>query len=99
MATNKKITIEALVVMVQNGIVELREELDKKPSRDEVKTMIKEEIAVVKADINRVGDRVGRLGDKIDDDRAAQTTIKRQVEKHERWHYQTAEKVGIKLEN
>jgi hypothetical protein len=101
MAQNNKVTNEKLALMVQNGFAEIhekmdkgfaevREELNQKPDRGEVKIMIKTEV-------DKVVDRIGRLADKIDDDRAQQSAIKRQVEKHERWHFQVAEKISIKL--
>jgi len=95
MAQKKKVTIEKLAMMMQNGLVEVHENMNKGFAR------IHEELnqKADKSDINEVINRIGRLTDKIDDDRAAQATTKRQVEKHERWHYQTAEKVGIKLED
>lgn len=41
--------------------------------------------------------RIILLGDKIDEDRAAQYKLKSQVGKHGKWHRQTAEKAGIKM--
>jgi len=111
MAQKNKVTIETLAIMMQKGLNEvneklddrlnevheklddINEKLDQKPDRADL------ELKADKVDIDRVVDRIGRLADKIDDDRSQQSVIKRQVEKHERWHYQTAEKVGIKLED
>jgi N-methylhydantoinase B/oxoprolinase/acetone carboxylase alpha subunit len=115
MAQKEKITIETLAIMMQKGLAELYELLSHKPDREEVKTMIREEvkavvkeevkaaikedIAVVREDIDRLSDRVGRLGDKIDENRTGQYQLERIVERHEKWHRQTAQKIGIKLEN
>ncbi len=51
-----------------------------------------------KTDINRVLTRIGDLSNKVDDYRAEQLGIKKQVEKHDKWHHLTAEKVGLELE-
>jgi uncharacterized protein YicC (UPF0701 family) len=50
-----------------------------------------------KSDTDAVLTRVARLGNKIDDYRAEEIGLKRQVEKHEKWHLATAAKIGIKL--
>ena len=50
-----------------------------------------------KADIDHVLTRVNLLGSKLDDYRAEQIGMRRQLDKHEKWHSQTAAKVGIKL--
>jgi len=52
-----------------------------------------------KTDIDRVLTRIGGIGDKVNDYRAEQLTIKTQVDRHERWHRQAAQKIGIKLED
>jgi hypothetical protein len=56
------------------------------------------ETKVDKSDIDRVLARVALLGDKIDDYRAEQNGLSRQVERHEKWHHQTAAKIGLKLQ-
>jgi hypothetical protein len=84
MAAKKKITIETLALMVQRGFDEVSQKLETKAD---------------KADINLVLDRVDRLTDKIDEDRANQTATQRQVDRHEAWHHQTADKIGIKLQD
>jgi len=50
-----------------------------------------------KSDIDAVLTRVAQLGNKLDDYRAEQINMQRQVDKHERWHFQVAEKTGVKL--
>jgi len=57
----------------------------------------KSEVEAVKSEVKMVLDRVVRISDKLDDYRAEQIGLKRQVNKHEKWHFQTAEKVGIDL--
>jgi hypothetical protein len=70
---------------------EIDRKLDQKPDKAEVETMIKTEI-------DRVINRVVRQNDKIDDGRAEQIGIKRQLDKHEKWFSKVATKVGIKLQ-
>ena len=50
-----------------------------------------------KSDIDAVLTRITQLSDKVDDYRADQIGLKRQVDKHEKWHRQTATKIGLKL--
>ncbi len=47
--------------------------------------------------VERVLNKITMLGDKIDDYRADQIGMQRQLNKHEKWHFQTADKIGIKL--
>jgi uncharacterized coiled-coil DUF342 family protein len=72
---------------------EVNDKLDRKADKDQVKTMIDG----VNNRIDGVNDRITRLSDKLDDYHAEQTGLKRQVDKHEKWHFQTAAKVGIDL--
>jgi hypothetical protein len=65
--------------------------LNQKPDKSEVEAMIKTEVG-------RVMDRVVRQNDKIDDGRAEQIGMKRQLGKHEKWFSKVATKVGIKLQ-
>ena len=65
---------------------EVNDKLDRKADKDEVKTMI-----------DGVNDRITRISDKLDDYHAEQIGLQRQVNKHEKWHFQTAAKVGIDL--
>ena len=46
---------------------------------------------------NLVLNRVAMINTKIDDYRAEQIGLKRQVDKHEKWHFAVANKVGVKL--
>lgn len=50
-----------------------------------------------KTDIDRVLTRIAMLGTKIDDYRAEQFAMQRQLDKHEKWHFETAGKVGLEL--
>ena len=50
-----------------------------------------------KSDIDMILSRLAQTNDKIDDMRADQIGLKRQVDKHEKWHLQTAAKVGLEL--
>jgi hypothetical protein len=50
-----------------------------------------------KSDIDLVLTRVNLISNKLDDYRAEQIGMQHQLDKHEKWHSQTAEKIGIKL--
>lgn len=50
-----------------------------------------------KVDIDRVLARFAMLNNKIDDYRADQIGMQRQLGKHEKWHFQTAAKIGLNL--
>ena len=54
------------------------------------------DIPTTKEDINLVLNRIAMINTKTDDYRAEQTNMQRQVDKHERRHFQVAEKVGVK---
>jgi len=47
--------------------------------------------------IDTLANRVARMDDKIDDYHAEQIGLKRQVDKHEKWHFKVADKVGVDL--
>jgi len=46
---------------------------------------------------NLVLARVAMINTKIDDYRAEQIAVQRQLDKHEKWHFAVAKKVGVKL--
>jgi len=100
MAQKKKVTIEKLALTVQRGFNEMNEKLDQKPDRAEVERMIDIKLTrkADKSDIERVLTRIGIIGGKVNDYRAEQAVTQRQVDKHEKWHHQTVQKIGIKLE-
>ena len=50
-----------------------------------------------KEDINLALNRMAMINAKTDDYRAEQINMQRQVDKHEKWHFQVAEKAGVKL--
>ena len=53
-----------------------------------------------KSDRDDIGDVVTRimmLGNKIDDYRAEQIGMQKQLNKHEKWHFKTAAKAGLDL--
>jgi predicted nucleic acid-binding Zn-ribbon protein len=54
-------------------------------------------VDAVNSKVDAVLDRVIRMSDKLDDCRAEQIGMKHQLDKHEKWHFQTAAKVGIDL--
>ena len=46
---------------------------------------------------NLVLARVAMINTKIDDYRAEQIAVQRQLDKHEKWHFAVADKIGVKL--
>ena len=73
---------------------EINYKLNQKPDHNEVDVMIK---AALKIEINKVTERITRLSDKIDDNHAEQMGVQKQLNKHEKWHFKTAAKVGLDL--
>jgi predicted lipoprotein len=71
------------------------EKLDQKADKSDMEKILATKAD--KSDIDRVLTRIALLGNKIDDYRAEEIGLKRQVEKHEKWHLQTATKIGLKL--
>ncbi|MFA6376181.1 MAG: hypothetical protein WCX69_02140 [Candidatus Paceibacterota bacterium] len=51
-------------------------------------------IDAVKADVREVS---ARLGSKIDDYHADQIGMRRDIDRHEKWHFKVADKVGVDL--
>jgi len=51
----------------------------------------------VNARIDTLANRVARMDDKIDDYRAEQIGLRRDVDRHEKWHFKVADKVGVDL--
>jgi hypothetical protein len=79
-----------LVGLMVSQFEEVYEKLDQKANKAEVEM-------IVKTEVDKVMGRIVQLNDKINDYRTEEIGLKRQVEKHEKWHFQTAAKVGIKL--
>jgi len=77
-------------------VYEKFDEIDKKLDRKADKSDLLSKAD--KSDIDRVLTRISQSGDKIDDNRAEQIGMKRQLDKHEKWFLQVAAKVGIKLQ-
>jgi len=50
-----------------------------------------------KSDTNAILDRVVRLSETLDDYRAEQIGMQRQLARHEKWHFKVASKVGVDL--
>ena len=92
MATDKKITIEALAIMMQKGINEIHEKMDQgfagvhaqiaEVNKKLAAVVNKLELKADKADIDRVLTRISMIGGKVDDYRADQETTQRQVDRH-----------------
>lgn len=71
---------------IDNRFEEVNRKLDQKADRAEVQTMF-----------NQVNDRITRLTDKIDGYHVGQAGMQKQLDKHEKWHFKTAQKVGLDL--
>lgn len=108
MAEKNKITIEALTIMMQKGLnevynklAEMDAKLDQKPNKEEVELMIEQKLSrkADKSDVERILTRVSMVGANVDDYRSDQFDMRRKVERHEKWHHQTADKIGIELKN
>ena len=69
---------------------EVNMKLDKKADKNEVEAMI----AKVNAKIDAAS---ARLGSKIDDYHAEQIGMRRDLDRHEKWHFKVADKVGVDL--
>ena len=50
-----------------------------------------------KSDIDKVLTRIAIVGNKTDDNRAEQIGMQKQIDKHEKWHFRTAAKIGLDL--
>jgi vacuolar-type H+-ATPase subunit I/STV1 len=75
---------------------EVNDKLDQKADKSEL-AAVRADVDAVSSKVNTVLDRVIRMSDKLDDYHAEQIGLKHQVDKHEKWHFKTAAKVGIKL--
>jgi len=51
----------------------------------------------VNARIDTLATRMARMDDKIDDYRAEQIGMRRDIDRHEKWHFKVADKVGVDL--
>lgn len=78
---------------IDDKFVEISDKLDTKADKSDL------DQKADKSDIERVLTRIGMLGNKIDDYRAEQLETRPKVERHEKWHFQIAEKVGVKLKD
>jgi predicted lipoprotein len=86
---------KSLADLMASQFEKVYEKLDQKADKADMEKMLATKAD--KSDIDAVLTRVAQLGSKIDDYRAEEIGLKRQVKKHEKWHFQTAAKVGIKL--
>lgn len=92
-----------------NGVVDYRElvdffsgQFDKVHQRfDQIERVLETKAdkadTATKDDIDRVLTRIAMTNTKIDDYRAEQLELKRQVDKHEKWHFKVAKKAGADL--
>ena len=76
---------------IDQGLDQMSSELNKKADKADL------ESKADKSDIERVLARVSMIGGNVDDYRAEQAVTQRQVARHEKWHRQIAQKIGIKL--
>ncbi|MFA6376848.1 MAG: hypothetical protein WCX69_05625 [Candidatus Paceibacterota bacterium] len=51
----------------------------------------------VNARIDTLANRMARMDDKIDDYHAEQIGMRRDIDRHEKWHFKVAAKVGVDL--
>jgi hypothetical protein len=82
---NRNITVsdyQELTEFLVGQFDKVNEKLDQKADRSGMKSIL---------------ERTIRIENKIDDYRADQIGLKRQVDKHEKWHFKTAANVGINL--
>jgi hypothetical protein len=75
----------------------INEKLETKANKSDIDLIIKTKAD--KSDTDRLMNRMGQILDKAGDDRTQQFKTQRQVDCHEKWHHQIAEKIGLKLEN
>ncbi len=52
----------------------------------------------LKSDINHVQNSVDGIAKRLDTDEAERAAMTHQLDRHERWHHLTADKVGLKLD-
>lgn len=57
-----------------------------------------EETKADKTDFNRMYDQLDGLIKRIDEDRQERLAVNSQLNRHERWHHQTAGHLGLKLD-
>lgn len=87
---------------IDDKFVEISDKLDTKADKSDLDQKADKsdlDQKADKSDIERVLTRIGMLGNKIDDYRAEQLETRPKVERHEKWHFQIAEKVGVKLKD
>jgi hypothetical protein len=70
--------------------------LDQKVDKIDLEELLKSKAD--KSDIDRVMNVLDELMGKFDDQRTEQVMMRHDLDRHERWHKQTAEKIGLKLE-
>jgi len=52
----------------------------------------------LKADADRIYKSLDGIAKRLDDDEAERAAMTAQIDRHERWHHQAADKLGLKLE-
>jgi uncharacterized membrane-anchored protein YjiN (DUF445 family) len=84
--------------MIKSEVSEIVKTEVGKIAKTEIKEIVKSEVdKTIKTETNIIMSNITRLNDKIDDYYAEQIGLKRQVGKHEKWHRQTAAKIGLKF--
>ncbi len=59
---------------------------------------VAKDMAGVRQDVRAVYDRLDEMAKEQETERQERVAILRQLERHERWHHQTADKIGLKLD-
>jgi hypothetical protein len=57
-----------------------------------------EETKADKTDVNRIYDQLDGLIKRIDEDRTERMAIISQLNRHDRWHHQTADRLGLQFD-
>jgi predicted nucleic acid-binding Zn-ribbon protein len=56
------------------------------------------EVEDVRGQVSQVNGTVDGIAKQLDTDAAERAAITRQLDRHDRWHHQTADKLGLKLD-
>ena len=90
---NNSVDYRELVEFLVGQFDKVHQEFDKMNAKIDTKA----DKADMEEKFNLVLARVAMINTKIDDYRAEQIAVQRQLDKHEKWHFAVAKKVGVKL--
>jgi len=88
--------IDKRFTLIDKRFVQVNAKLDQKVDKIDLEELLKSKAD--KSDIDKVMNVLDELMGKFDDQRTEQIMIRHDLDRHERWHKQTAEKIGLKLE-